>query len=1532
MSINAETRQRLLDLVYDLLTEEEAAALRRRIEREPDIALAYRQAQAMAEEIAQAARLKTAEIHLQRPASRRHGSSEGVQTRSTSSRVSSRTQIAHWVVGVGSVLLLLVSLWGYAHHRGQLSEIAAGQLRLVATGPARLQAGVANTFSVFTMDVKGTPLQSHVEIALYSANDRQLFRQKEETDSSGRVGLTIPPDINLLSGARLEIVATHENKVERIATTMNVEPVHYRTQLTTDRPVYRAGETVYYRSLTLSQFGLAADRDLSLQYEILGPAEVAVRDSSVIGQTKRGVGNGAFRLPDGLPAGRYHLLVRSLDKSFPQQRLCFDVLPSVAAPSTGAKGLTSPAKPSASDKAKIRVDFYPEGGELAAGLENRVYFAAQDGNGRPVDVRGTVVTRQGKSVVDVESTYQGMGTFAFFAVPEELYRLQLTSPAGASDGLSLPRVSAAQKVGLRTGHGVFASKSPLEFNVRSMEERLPLVAAAVCRGVLVAQTAFVARKGDNLVTLSLTPDVGGVIRLTVFSYSTARPEPLAERLVYRKPGRQMRIHVGEHPARYSPGEKVSLSLTATTESGEPVAATFGVSAVDEAALGAGRSEALSAPAYFLLSGDIDRPEDLEKADFFLSDKPQASIALDLLLGTQGWRKFVQEASASTPSSSAFDPSPVGNQISPPAMFDNLAEICAKYDQSLASFHEQQTATRRTVTVVSFFGGFGLVLLVAMLTLLKIISGIRMWVPALTAAVGCLAIGTLLMNPDRNQPALENNVAFTPYERPLSASAAVEPLPRPHAMPAAVEKRPACDVEPSFARIASAASESQPVATASIEAPFSSDRGEIQQDKFPVRYYAHHRGTGVSRYVETVFWHPLLVAGTNGRTQLEFELPESLARFRLRVDGHGAGRVGTAVDSLVARVPFRLTAKMPATMLVGDVIGVPIEMVDEIGQATPVEVTLEHVPPIKVEGSAVRNVELISGKTHREWFQIQTAGPKSQIPLRVRVKGGGHVDVVKHRLTAVMPGFPVRQGTSGRLEAKQELVVDLPDRWVAGTLAVSLTALPSGLANLQYALDGLQRSPLANLEQVLTLNYLHGLALKYLPGSGMVDLGIAKDARELLSHCDAQLAPFGSPGTGFGWLGTPPADEVMTAYALFQLRSAAQLSLLNPQLIERTAAWLDSRRNPNGSFIHSAKVAAGEAVTPDLADAYTIWMLAESGAKGIDAQLEHLVELGRKYDDPYLIALVAASLTGSLFDRDQPAMFDKLAKAQFPDGHLESKLGSITGARGPSLTVETTALAMWAWLDSPAHKAQVERAAEWLIAHRLGSGTFGSTQATMLAVQSLMEWTKADRLATREGKLTVRLAGAGSTPIGERSFPPGAQEPIVVGGLEASLKPGKNRLEVTLSGASRMPYVMSVAYHVDQRPVAKTDVLRLSTRLSLDKVSVGQSVDLAAELANSSSQELPFVVAVLRLPAGLEVSPEQASELKRSGVVDWMEVRAGEVICCWRSLSAGKTVSLKLRAMASMFGKTTSRPSQAYVCYQPELESWADPVTIEIRPE
>ena len=190
----------------------------------------------------------------------------------------------------------------------------------------------------------------------------------------------------------------------------------------------------------------------------------------------------------------------------------------------------------------VHVQFFPEGGLMAAGIENRVYFAARDGKGQPLEIRGNIVDGKGASVTRVEAVRGGLGVFSFVPDAAETYRLKITSPAGISESPLLPPASAEQKIAIATGRGVFAPAP--RWNSPSARRR------TVCRWCHGPPARHARRPADarhfvapieqakpNAVSIPLDDQVAGVIRLTVYDYTKSPPKVLAERLVYRQPRR-----------------------------------------------------------------------------------------------------------------------------------------------------------------------------------------------------------------------------------------------------------------------------------------------------------------------------------------------------------------------------------------------------------------------------------------------------------------------------------------------------------------------------------------------------------------------------------------------------------------------------------------------------------------------------------------------------------------------------------------------------------------------------------------------------------------------------------------------------------------------------------------------------------------------------------------------------------------------------------------------------------------------------------
>ena len=226
-------------------------------------------------------------------------------------------------MGLAAAALVSVmagSYW-YAEHRP--SDLAMRHLRLLVTGPAKLEAGVESQYSVTTMAATGSPLPSEVQYAVYAADGRAVLRRAAHTDSQGHLQVTVPPELSPRSVARLEVVALYPHGVERLETPLPVDDRRFVTQLSLDKPLYQPGETVYYRSLTLGRFGLDVARDMTVHFEVHDPSGAVVSGSEITGPTQRGVGSGSFTIAPELAGGKYQLVATNLEGAFPDEKRSF---------------------------------------------------------------------------------------------------------------------------------------------------------------------------------------------------------------------------------------------------------------------------------------------------------------------------------------------------------------------------------------------------------------------------------------------------------------------------------------------------------------------------------------------------------------------------------------------------------------------------------------------------------------------------------------------------------------------------------------------------------------------------------------------------------------------------------------------------------------------------------------------------------------------------------------------------------------------------------------------------------------------------------------------------------------------------------------------------------------------------------------------------------------------------------------------------------------------------------------------------------
>ena len=315
---------------------------------------------------------------------------------------------------------------------------------------------------------------------------------------------------------------------------------------------------------------------------------------------------------------------------------------------------------------KLNIEFFPEGGEMIDGVSGRVYFQIRMPSkgtepGKPADITGVITDGTNTVVPDIKTetdadnpgVNRGQGSFTLTPRAGAKYFLKLSSPSGITaptpEGFPLP-VAKADGVALTSLDAVTAQGATIRIRVQAAQAKT-LHVGAYARGRLIAHQKVEAEAGKPVEVSLKGDDVGGVTRITVFEEPKGAPGaanliPRAERLVYRKPAEMLMLNINPDKSSYTPGGKVKLELSAFNDKEKPTPAVLLVGVVNRSVItmADNKTDRLM-PTHFILSGEVKHPAELEHADFLLTDHPRAAIALDLLLGTQGWRRFAEQTGA-----------------------------------------------------------------------------------------------------------------------------------------------------------------------------------------------------------------------------------------------------------------------------------------------------------------------------------------------------------------------------------------------------------------------------------------------------------------------------------------------------------------------------------------------------------------------------------------------------------------------------------------------------------------------------------------------------------------------------------------------------------------------------------------------------------------------------------------------------------------------------------------------------------------------
>ncbi|MDR3714940.1 MAG: hypothetical protein P4L51_19175 [Puia sp.] len=288
----------------------------------------------------------------------------------------------------------------------------------------------------------------------------------------------------------------------------------------------------------------------------------------------------------------------------------------------------------ASVKAERRIQFFPEGGDLVAGLENMVAFKAADLYGLPIAVKGILRNASGKDLLVFESEHDGMGRFPVTPVKGDSLYVVWKDDLGIEHSTGLPSIKPAGAV-LRA----ITAKEKILFSIARSGDADPEYKHLTIIGHMHQHLVYKARVNleDNFMsggTIPVSQLPSGVLQLTLF---TSDDRPVAERVVF----------VNNHEFRFSPNLKVVTQNvnkrgknTIEVEVPDTLRANLSLAVTDGDADGVNANDD-NIISRLLLTGDI-RGYVHDPYYYFAKEADSLIQQLDLVMMTHGWRRFKWE--------------------------------------------------------------------------------------------------------------------------------------------------------------------------------------------------------------------------------------------------------------------------------------------------------------------------------------------------------------------------------------------------------------------------------------------------------------------------------------------------------------------------------------------------------------------------------------------------------------------------------------------------------------------------------------------------------------------------------------------------------------------------------------------------------------------------------------------------------------------------------------------------------------------------
>uniref|UniRef100_A0A8C3P0B6 Alpha-2-macroglobulin n=1 Tax=Cyanoderma ruficeps TaxID=181631 RepID=A0A8C3P0B6_9PASS len=554
-----------------------------------------------------------------------------------------------------------------------------------------------------------------------------------------------------------------------------------------------------------------------------------------------------------------------------------------------------------------------------------------------------------------------------------------------------------------------------------------------------------------------------------------------------------------------------------------------------------------------------------------------------------------------------------------------------------------------------------------------------------------------------------------------------------------------------------------VTTMSLHGELSYDMAEDMTDGSPMETVRKY-------FPETWIWD-IVSVNSEGKADLEVTIPDTITEWKANAFCTSAdtGFGLSPTVSLRAFQPFFVELTMPYSVVRGESFTLKATVFNYLPACIRVSVSLAestHFLTVPVERHEESYCVCVNERKTVAWavtprslgqveFSVTTEALKSQQPCGnniVETPEKGRKDTVIRQLLVEPEGTEVETTYNSVLCASEESVSEtvslvLPETVVDGSARAYFSVLGDIMGTAMQNLHQLLQMPFGCGEQNMVLFAPNIYVLDYLNKTGQLSEEVKSKATGYLvsgyqrqlkyKHRDGSYSTF---GPHYGQVG----NTWLTAFVLKSFAQARPHIFIEEKHIQDALNWLTQKQKENGCF-RSSGTLLNNAMKGGVNDEVTLAAYITIALLEIPLPVTHSVvrnalfcletAANQKENHVYTKALLAYAFALAGNREKRKALLDSLEKEavrkdgsvhwQRPGKEPEADL-PFHRSRAPSAEVEVTAYVLLAHLTSQPAPAQEELSsaaliAKWISSQQNPNGGFSSTQDTVVALQALSQY-------------------------------------------------------------------------------------------------------------------------------------------------------------------------------------------------------------------